>query len=61
LRTGARVIEAFRTSHVVFVFMVQERHISWLSPVRSELNRHWAGQITPMELADQRLASSWTR
>jgi hypothetical protein len=57
LRTGARVIEAFRTSHVLFVFMVQERHISWLSAVCSELNRLWAGQITPMGLADGRMAS----
>jgi hypothetical protein len=57
LRTGARVIEAFRTSHVVFVFMVQERHLSWLSPVCSELKRRWADQITPMGLSDQRLAS----
>jgi hypothetical protein len=61
LRTGARVIEAFRTSHVVFVFMVQERHTSWLSPVCSELNRRWADQITPMGLSDQRLASWWRR
>jgi hypothetical protein len=57
LRTGARVIEAFGTPHVLFVFMVQERHISWLSPVCSELNRRWASQITPMGLADERLAS----
>jgi hypothetical protein len=61
LRTGARVIEAFRTSHVLFMFMAQERHTNWLSAVCSELNRHWADQITPMGLADQRLASRWTR
>jgi hypothetical protein len=53
LRTGARVIEAFRTSHVVFVLMAQERHVTWLSAVCSGLNRHWAGQITPMGLADR--------
>jgi hypothetical protein len=61
LRTGARAIEAFRTPHVLFIFMAQERHASWLSSVGSMLNRHWTGQITPMGLADQRLASRWTR
>jgi hypothetical protein len=58
LRTGARVIEAFRTSHVVFVLMAQERHVTWLSAVCSGLNRHWAGQITPMGLADRLLHPS---
>jgi hypothetical protein len=52
-RTGARVIEAFRTSHVLFMFMAQERHASVLSAVCSRLNRHWAGQIAPMGLADR--------
>jgi hypothetical protein len=61
LRTGARVIEAFTTSHVLFMFMAQERHVNLLSAVCSGLNRHWAGQITPMGLADRLLHPSAQR
>src|SRR5262245_13732631 len=55
LRTGARVIEAFSTAHVLFMFMAQERHAHWLSAVCSGLSGHWAGQITPVGLTDRLL------
>lgn len=50
-RTGARYVEAFRTSHVLFVLALQEHHVREYGDVSAALSKRWERQITPMGLA----------
>jgi hypothetical protein len=52
-RTGARFAEAFRTPHVLFLLIVQERHELGARAAMSLLRQCWRDQITPSGLASR--------
>jgi hypothetical protein len=57
-RTGADLIEAFRTPHVLFLLVVQERHNPGARKGIALLRQRWAGQIEPLGLANKPLQST---
>lgn len=56
-RTGAYFTQAFRTSHVLFLLAVQERHNWMIREVSLLLQQRWAGQIKSMRLPNTYKAS----
>jgi hypothetical protein len=49
--TGAQLVEAFRTPHVLFVLAGQERHRTVLEDAIARRLPDWTGQIDPVSLA----------
>lgn len=47
-RTGAYLVEAFRTPRVLFLLAAQGRHVPRLRPAFGMLSRRWGGQIEAM-------------
>ncbi len=54
-RTGAFFVEAFRTSHVLFLLAAQARHAPRFRGAIPLLSQQWNGQIEPMGLANNSL------
>ena len=54
-RTGAFLVEAFRTPHVLFLLAAQDSHASRFRHVAPLLSERWNSQIKPMELANKPL------
>lgn len=51
---GARLVEGFRTAHVLFLLAAQEAHKPRFRRAIHRMNKAWPGQITPMGLATRR-------
>ncbi|MGQ0667445.1 MAG: hypothetical protein ACT4O4_10445 [Nitrospiraceae bacterium] len=49
-KTGARLTEAFRTPHVLFLLAAQDRHVPQFRQMIPLLSQKWNGQIEPMGL-----------
>jgi hypothetical protein len=53
--TGARFVEALRTSHVLYLLAAQERHREQFREAVARLPQRWGGQIEAMRLANTSL------
>ena len=53
--TGASFAEAFRTPHVLFLLVAQDRHAAQVRSAVELLSKHWSGQINAMGLANKPL------
>jgi hypothetical protein len=49
--TGARLVEAFETAHVLFLLALQDRHAPMFDRAVVLLAKRWAGEIRPLGLA----------
>jgi hypothetical protein len=47
-RTGARFVQALRTSHVLYLLAAQDRHARQFREAIARLPQRWGGQIEPM-------------
>lgn len=54
-RTGASLVQAFRTPHVLFLLAAQDVHAPRFRQMAPLLTERWNGQIKPMELAKKPL------
>lgn len=54
-RTGACFSEAFRTPHVLFLLVAQDRHVEQVTRAVDLLSERWSGQIDAMGLANKPL------
>jgi hypothetical protein len=54
-RTGASLVQAFRTPHVLFLLAAQDSHAPRFRQIAPLLSERWKGQIRAMELANKRL------
>lgn len=54
-RTGAQFTKAFRTPHVLFLLVAQDRHVEQLERGVERLSDRWRGQIDAMGLANKPL------
>jgi hypothetical protein len=46
--TGARFVQALRTSHVLYLLAAQDRHVGQFREAIARLPQPWGGQIEPM-------------
>jgi len=57
-RTGAGFVEAFRTSHALFLLAAQDCHVQWFGSTVALLSNRWNNQIKAMGLANKPLQST---